>query len=245
MSSAAQGVPVQTLGRHTVDVAGRPVELPIVRINDTLAISLMMVIDLGVSFADHVGRSLAARFKDDGIEIVVGAATLGIPVAIETARHLGLDGYVILQKSPKHHLSDALVREVKSVTSAGTQRLLLDRRRVPDLAGRRVLVVDDVVATGSSLAAILSLVREAGGIVAGIGVILTEAHAWRDVLGNDAVKVRGLGHIPQFGVEGRPRRDPARNALARHGTHLIVNRSTRTTMPNRLSAKADEIAIAA
>jgi len=189
------------LGIHTVDVAGRAVDLPIVQLNPTLAISLMMVIDLGVAFADHVGRALAALFKDDGIEMVVGAATLGIPVAMETARHLGIDPYVILQKSPKHHLRDALVREVKSVTSAGTQRLMLDRRWVPQLAGRRVLVVDDVVATGSSLAAMLSLVREAGGIVAGIGVVLTEAHAWRAVLGDDAAKVRGLGHIPQFAIE--------------------------------------------
>jgi adenine phosphoribosyltransferase len=193
-----------SLGSHTVDVAGRPIELPIIRIDDQLAISLMMVIDLGVSFGEHVGRSLAERFAGERIEVVVGAATLGIPVAIETARHLGVDRYVILQKSPKHHLADALFREVRSVTSAGSQRLMLDRRMVPHLAGRRVLVVDDVVATGSSLAAILSLVREAGGIVAGIGVVLTEAHAWRGVLGGDADKVRGLGHIPQFSIaEGR------------------------------------------
>jgi adenine phosphoribosyltransferase len=130
----------------------------------------------------------------------VSAATLGIPVAIEVSRHLGLDQYVIVQKSPKIHLADALVEYVQSVTSSGSQRLLLDRRAIPLLKGRRVVVVDDVVATGSSLAATLKLVRQAGAEVVGIGVILTEGHEWKKPLGGDAGLVTSLGHIPQFNI---------------------------------------------
>jgi adenine/guanine phosphoribosyltransferase-like PRPP-binding protein len=87
---------------------------------------------------------------------------------------------------------------VQSVTSAGKQRLMLDRRAVPLLAGRRVAVVDDVVATGSSLAATLSLVRAAGAEIVGAGVILTEGHDWEKTL--DAGLVQALGHIPQFAL---------------------------------------------
>jgi adenine/guanine phosphoribosyltransferase-like PRPP-binding protein len=202
---------------YTVDIAGEPVELPLVAINDTLAISLLMVIDMGVRFGERIGQALAERLRAKRPDIVVGTATLGIPVAIEVSRHLGLDQYVILQKSPKIHLGDALVEHVTSVTSAGAQRLLLDRRAIPLLKGRRVAVVDDVVATGSSLAATLRLVRQAGADVVGIGVILTEAHAWRKVLGADADRVVGLGHIPQFTIaNGRATPDPATLAGA-HG----------------------------
>ena len=201
---------------YTVDIAGEPIELPLVPINDTLAISLLMVIDTGVRFGERIGKALAERLKAKQPDIVVGTATLGIPVAIEVSRHLGLDQYVILQKSPKIHLGDALVEHVKSVTSAGSQRLLLDRRAIPLLKGRRVVVVDDVVATGSSLAATLRLVRQAGANVVGIGVILTESHDWREVLGADADLVVGLGHIPQFKIEnGRATPDPVTLAGAR------------------------------
>jgi adenine phosphoribosyltransferase len=194
---------------YTVDIAGEPVELPLVAINDTLAISLLMVIDMGVGFGDRVGRALAKRLAGTAPDIVVGTATLGIPVAIEVSRHLGLDHYVIMQKSPKIHLGNALVEQVKSVTSSVPQRLLLDRRAIPLLAGKRVVVVDDVVATGSSLAATLKLARQAGAEIVGIGVILTEAHDWRGVLGADANLVVGLGHIPQFKIEnGRATPDP-------------------------------------
>jgi adenine/guanine phosphoribosyltransferase-like PRPP-binding protein len=185
---------------YTVDIAGEPVTLPIVPINDKLAISLLMVIDMGVRFGERIGKALAAKLAPLKPDIVVGAATLGIPVVIEVSRALRLDHYVIAQKSPKIHLADALVQDVRSVTTSEKQRLMLDRRAVPLLAGRRVAVVDDVVATGSSLAATMALVRAAGGNIVGAGVILTEGHDWQKTLAADARLVQGLGHIPQFAL---------------------------------------------
>jgi adenine/guanine phosphoribosyltransferase-like PRPP-binding protein len=185
---------------YDVDIAGEPVTLPIVAINQRLAISLLMVIDMGVRFGERIGKALAQKLEPLKPDIVVGAATLGIPVVIEVSRALGLDHYVIAQKSPKIHLADALVQDVQSVTTSGKQRLMLDRRAVPLLARRRVAVVDDVVATGSSLAATLALVRAADADVVGAGVILTEGHDWEKALGADARLVHSLGHIPQFAL---------------------------------------------
>jgi adenine/guanine phosphoribosyltransferase-like PRPP-binding protein len=185
---------------YIVDIAGEPVTLPIVPINKQLAISLLMVIDMGVQFGERIGKALAAKLGPLKPDIIVGAATLGIPVVIEVSRALDLDQYVIAQKSPKIHLADALVQELESVTTAGKQRLMLDRRAVPLLARRRVAVVDDVVATGSSLAATFALARSAGAEIVGAGVILTEGHDWKKTLGGDARLVHGLGHIPQFAI---------------------------------------------
>ncbi|SMF50827.1 adenine phosphoribosyltransferase [Xaviernesmea oryzae] len=187
---------------YSLDVAGFPVELPIVAIKPDFAISLMMVIDLGVRFGEHVGRKLAEKLAPLKPDVIVGAATLGIPVAIEVTRALGLDHYVILQKSPKIHLGDALVQTISSITSKGEQRLLLDRQAVPLIEGKRVVVVDDVVASGSSIRGSVELVRAAGGDVVGIGVILTEARDWQETLGEDAALIRSLAHIPQFAAVG-------------------------------------------
>ncbi|PYE43129.1 adenine phosphoribosyltransferase [Rhizobium sp. PP-F2F-G20b] len=181
-----------------VDVAGWSIDLPIVAIKPDFAISLMMVIDLGVKFGEHIGQALAAKLKPLEPDIIVGAATLGIPVAIDVTRALGLDAYVILQKSPKLHLANALEQRISSITSKGEQRLLLDRAAVPLLKGKRVVVVDDVVASGSSMKGSLDLVRKAGAEVVGIGVILTEATDWKQILGADEPLVHSLAHIPQF-----------------------------------------------
>jgi len=182
----------------TVDVEGFALDLPIVPINPEFAISLMMVIDLGVKFGEHVGQCLARKIAPLRPDIIVGPATLGIPVAIEVTRALGLDHYVVLQKSPKLHLADALEQKLTSITSKGEQRILLDRAAIPLIEGKRVVVVDDVVASGSSLKGALDLVRRAGGNVVGAGVILTEAQDWRAALGADADNLLSLAHIPQF-----------------------------------------------
>ncbi len=191
---------LETPQTHQVQVANENFSLPIVQLSDRRAIALLMVIDMGIRFGDLVGDALARHFVQLRPDIVVGSATLGVPVAIEVSRRLGIDRYVILQKSPKFHLADALVEDVRSITTATPQRLLLDRRSIKLLQGRRVLVVDDVIATGSSMAAAIRLVRRAGANIIGAGAILTEGHSWRNLLGEDAKLVTSLGHIPQFDI---------------------------------------------
>ncbi|WP_102227251.1 phosphoribosyltransferase family protein [Acidimangrovimonas sediminis] len=186
--------------RYDVEIAGEVTSLPMLQLDDRRAIALLMDIDMGLAFVDRMGRALAAHFAPMKPEVVVGSATLGIPVAMEVSRHLGLDKYLILQKSPKFHLADALEEPVRSITSDTPQRLLLDRRQIPLLQGRRVVVVDDVIATGASMAAAMRLVRRAGATILGVGTILTEGIDWREALAGDTALVHRLGRIPQFRV---------------------------------------------
>jgi len=93
---------------------------------------------------------LAKRFRNDGVSVVVGPTTGGIIVAYEVARHLG---------------ARAIFAERE-----GARRVL--RRGFSISPGERTLVVEDVVTTGLSVREVLDLVREEGGAVAGIGVIV-------------------------------------------------------------------------
>lgn len=186
---------------YRTEVAGEMIDLPLIAAEGGRAIALLMVIDRGMRFVERAGRALAERFAPLKPDLIVGSATLGIPVAMEVTRALNIDQYVILQKSPKFHLADALVEEVRSVTSAGMQRLLLDREAIFRLQGKRVIVVDDVVATGSSMAAAMRLVRRAGADIIAAGTILSEGRDWHQALGRDAELITSLGHIPQFTLQ--------------------------------------------
>ncbi|HSS11470.1 MAG TPA: phosphoribosyltransferase family protein [Acidimicrobiales bacterium] len=186
------------IDRYCVAIGSQVVDLPLVPIGPDNAISLLMTIDRGVQFMAQAGAELAELLRGDEPEIVASAATLGIPVAIEVSRALGLDDYVILQKTPKIHLADALAEPLVSITTVGRQDLLLDRARVPAVEGRRVALVDDVIATGGSMAASLRLLRAAHADAVAIGVLLAEGDEWRGQLGTDANMVRPLGVIPGF-----------------------------------------------
>jgi adenine phosphoribosyltransferase len=187
---------------YRVALGSQEIELPIVAISEDAAIALLMTIDRGIGFMSRAGVDLAAQLRPFEPEIVASAATLGIPVAIETTRALDLDDYLILQKTRKIHLADALAEPLSSITTDGTQRLMLDRARVAAVAGRRVALVDDVIATGGSIAASLRLLRAAGAEVVAIGALLVENAGWRSVLGADAELVQTLGAIPGFRPDG-------------------------------------------
>ncbi len=151
---------------------------------------------------ERAGRDLAALLEPLNVEVVATVATMGIPVAIEVTRALGLDQYVVLHKTPKIHLSDAEFEPVRSITTAVEQRLLFDRARIAAVEGRRVAIVDDVVSTGASTGAALRLLRRLGANVVAVGTLVTEANLWRESLGEDAVLVHALGAIPVFHPHG-------------------------------------------
>ena len=179
-------------------VGSQVVDLPIVALNDDTAIALLITVDLGIAFCDTAGRELAGLLRDLDIEVVASVATMGIPIAIDVTRHLGLDQYVILHKTPKIHLADAVAEPVRSITTATPQRLLFDRELIATVAGRRVALIDDVVSTGGSCAAALRLLRGVGAHPVAIGAIVTEGDAWRTTLGDDAALVTVLGELPLF-----------------------------------------------
>jgi adenine phosphoribosyltransferase len=187
---------------YPVEVGTQRVGLPIVSLSDKLALALLITVDMGVEFMSQAGKELAEILRPYDVDIVATVATMGIPLAVEVTRHLGLDQYVILHKTPKIHLADAVSEPVRSITTDAQQLLLFDRARVKDVQGKRVAIVDDVISTGASTGAALRLLRRVGAEVVAIGTLVTEASLWRNALGDDALMVRALGSIPVFRPDG-------------------------------------------
>ena len=187
-----------TTPTYTVAIGSQTVDLPIVGLSDSLSLALLITVDMGVNFMRTAGDELAELLRPYDVDIIATVATMGIPVATEVTRALGLDQYVILHKTPKIHLADAVAEPVRSITTNADQRLLFDRARIPAVAGKRVAIVDDVVSTGASTGAALRLLRSIGADVVAIGTLVTEASVWETSLGDDAERVLALGKIPVF-----------------------------------------------
>ncbi len=193
-----------TVGERTysTEIGTQRVELPVASLNEQLALALLITVDMGVEFMSQAGQELAEILRPYDVDIVATVATMGIPLVVEVTRHLGLDQYVILHKTPKIHLADAVSEQVRSITTDVEQRLLFDRARIKDVRAKRVAIVDDVISTGASTGAALRLLRGVGANVVAIGTLVTEASLWRSALGEDATLVRALGSIPVFRPDG-------------------------------------------
>jgi adenine/guanine phosphoribosyltransferase-like PRPP-binding protein len=189
---------VAPLGRYEVAIGTQHLDLPIVPLTDDIAVALMITVDLGVRFSEIAGHELAELLRPFDVDIVASVATMGIPIAIEVSRSLGLDDYVIVQKTPKIHLADALSQPLRSITTGQQQQLLFDRARVGAVRNRNVALIDDVISTGGSVQAALALLRSAGARPVAIGVLATEGDQWRSLIGADAELVHTLGVLPLF-----------------------------------------------
>jgi adenine phosphoribosyltransferase len=181
---------------YTARMGSQDVELPLVELGPDVRAALLMTIDLPISVIDRASTELAALLAPRGVETVVTAATLGIPVAISLARALGLDSYVVLQKSRKWHLRESPSVELTSVTTMNAQRLTLDSARLGEIRGRRVAFVDDVISTGGSAAAALRLLTEHDAEIVSVAALMVEGDDWRERLGDHAGLVQSLGRLP-------------------------------------------------
>jgi adenine/guanine phosphoribosyltransferase-like PRPP-binding protein len=134
--------------------------------------------------------ALAATFRP---EVVVGLPTLGLAFAPGVARGLGHANFVPLGYSRKFWYREALSVPIRSITTpADGKRLYIDPLILPRLAGRRVVVVDDVASTGASLAAVAELLGGLGVEIVGCVV------AMRQGANDMPLPVRSVFQTPRF-----------------------------------------------
>jgi adenine phosphoribosyltransferase len=100
--------------------------------------------------------------------------------------------YIILRKSYKIYMGKTLKVETLSITTGSPQALILDEKDSDLVRGKRVVIVDDVVSTGSTLDAMRKLMEDAGAKVVAEAAICTEGE------NADWDKIIHLGELPLF-----------------------------------------------
>jgi len=102
------------------------------------------------NYTEPLCRMIATHFQKQGVQVVAGPTTGGIILAYEVARQLGVRG-IFAEKE-------------------GNTRAF--RRGFGISSGERVLIVDDILTTGSSIVEVMAAVTRQGGIIIGIGVLV-------------------------------------------------------------------------
>jgi orotate phosphoribosyltransferase len=101
-------------------------------------------------YAEQLCGIIAGHFTERAIDIVIAPAIGGIVVGQEVARQLG----------------------VRSIFSERKDGIMQIRRGFDIKKGERVLVCEDVVTTGGSVFEVIEIVRQSGGVLAGVGFIV-------------------------------------------------------------------------
>ena len=178
---------------YEIDIAGLKRDLPICRVTDDLYIGAFVMFG-DVELTVHCAAELLKRAPE--YDYLIAPEAKAIPLLYEMARQSGAEKYFLARKVAKAYMSGVVDVNVKSITTAAVQRLIIDSADAEQIRGKRMLILDDVISTGESLRAMEELVTAAGGIVAGRMAVLAEG----DAIERDDIIV--LAPLPLFNPDG-------------------------------------------
>jgi len=175
---------------YSIEIAGVKRDLRLFEIKPGLRIAILNILG-DTELVQASARGLAEKVKGVDYDIIVTAEAKSIPIAhalsVETKKP-----YVVLRKTYKPYMGDALKAETLSITTGQPQVLILDEKDRELIQGKKVLIVDDVISTGSTLQGMRMILDKANATIAGEAAILTEGDRaqW--------MHIHSLGHLPLF-----------------------------------------------
>ena len=178
---------------YNLKVAGIERDLKLCPINDKLYIAAFVLFG-DVELTEKCAKALCDIAPEH--DVMITAESKGIPLIHAMSRIMNETRYVLARKSVKLYMSDVVACETKSITTGNVQALYLDGDDAKFLEGKRVLIVDDVISTGGSLASLENLVKSAGGEIVGKMAILAEG----DAIGRTDISY--LQKLPLFNEKG-------------------------------------------
>ncbi len=175
---------------YRVEIAGVVRDLPLLEVKPGLRIAILNILG-DTELVQAAAQALAERLQEHIYDVLATAEAKSIPL-IHALSVLTGRPYVVFRKTYKPYMGETLHTETLSITTGKPQNLYLDEKDIPLLHRKKVLLVDDVISTGSTLKGMESLVLQANGMVTGYAAIMTEGDPddWREVI--------ALGHLPLF-----------------------------------------------
>lgn len=174
---------------YTVEVAGLVRHFPLFEVAPGVKIAIFNM--LGDTYVvKAAAASLAEKLRTKEADVLVTAEAKSIPLVYEMSALMGLP-YVVLRKSYKSYMGEAIRAETVSITTGKPQTLFLDEKDQQLVEGRNVILLDDVISTGSTLSGMENVVKTAKGNIVAIAAVFTEGDAdWSHVV--------ALGNLPVF-----------------------------------------------
>jgi len=175
---------------YSIEIAGIKRELRLFEIKPGLRIAILNILG-DTELVQACARELGKKLKDVDYEVIVTAEAKAIPLAHALSVETGKP-YIILRKIYKPYMGDALKAETLSITTGQPQILILDEKDRELIRGKRTVIVDDVISTGSTLQGMRMILAKAEAEVVAEAAILTEGDRaqW--------MHIHSLGHLPLF-----------------------------------------------
>lgn len=175
---------------YPIEIAGLKRDLRLFEVAPGLRIAILNILG-DTELVQACAKELSKKLKSVDYDVLVTAEAKSIPLvyalSVETKKP-----YVVLRKNYKPYMGDAIKAETLSITTGQPQILILDEKDRGTLKDKNVVILDDVISTGSTLQGMRMILEKAGATVTAEAAILTEGERakWQHII--------ALGHLPLF-----------------------------------------------
>jgi adenine phosphoribosyltransferase len=175
---------------YAVEIAGVKRDLPLFEVKPGLRIAVLNILGDTV-LVEAAGAALAEKLQTLAYDLLVTAEAKSIPLvhalSVRTQKP-----YVVLRKVYKPYMGETVQAETLSITTGSPQTLYLDEKDRALVQNKKVILVDDVISTGSTLQGMRLVLGKAGAEVVAESAIFTEGERsqWENII--------ALGHLPLF-----------------------------------------------
>lgn len=140
---------------------------------DVLKVDCFLNHRIDVAFLSELGKEFYRLYQGEGINKVLTIEASGIGIACLTAQHFGCPVVFAKKTKTNNIYADVYTAEVYSYTHKRSYEIVVSKEFLR--AGDRVLVIDDFLAKGSALNALLKLIEDAGATAVGAGIVIEKA----------------------------------------------------------------------
>ena len=142
----------------------------IVKEGNVLKVDSFLNHQMDIELFNEMGREFKRRFSGKNINKILTIEASGIGIACIVAQHFGVP--VVFAKKAKSINIDGemFIAEVESFTHKNKNQVIVSRKFLNE--NDRVLIIDDFLVNGCALKGLISIVKEAGAVVEGIGIAI-------------------------------------------------------------------------
>jgi adenine phosphoribosyltransferase len=175
---------------YPVEIAGLYRELPLFEVQPGLRIAVLNILG-DTELVQACATALAENLASYDYQVIVTAEAKSIPLAYALSLATQKP-YVVLRKHYRSYMGETIQAETISITTGQPQRLYLDEKDHEIIKNQNVVLLDDVISTGSTLEGMHQVMEKANAKVVAETAVFTEGDQgkWSHII--------ALGHLPLF-----------------------------------------------
>ena len=166
---------------------------------DVLRVDSFLNHQIDVGFLGEMGREFYRLYCGCGVNKILTVESSGIGIACVTAQFFNCPVVVAKKSKSSNMSSDVYVSGAWSYTHGNYYDITVSRDYIKETDC--ILVIDDFLAKGNALHALLSIIRESGAKLAGAGIVIEKAYqGGGDEIRAAGVRIESLASIASMSV---------------------------------------------